>query len=77
MTGVASMLTRSQEAGQSDPSYTMAGPQVTLREGGIVPIAYGECVVGGTMISGQLIIENDVTSGPVDQPTTVLPFLGT
>ena len=74
MTGVASMLAPSQDASESDPSFTMAGPQVTLREGGIIPIVYGECVVGGTMISGQLIIENDVTSGPVDQPSTVLPL---
>lgn len=73
MTGVATMLSPQAEAGDTQKSYTITGPQVTLREGGIVPIVYGECVTGGTMISGILRVENavDATS---NQGSTVLPI---
>lgn len=74
MTGVATMLSPQTEAGDTQKSYTITGPQVTMREGGIVPIVYGECVTGGTMISGILRVENavDATS---NQGSTVLPML--
>lgn len=74
MTGAASMLSPQAEAGDTQKSYTITGPQVTMREGGIVPIVYGECVVGGTMVSGILRVENavDVNSA---QASTVLPML--
>lgn len=73
MTGVATMLAPQSEAGDTQKSYTITGPQVTMQEGGIVPIVYGECVTGGTMISGILLIENavDATS---NQGSTVLPM---
>lgn len=72
MTGVASILAPSTETKESDPSFTMSGPQTTLREGGIIPIVYGECIVGGVMISGILRIENkvDATTPPAGNSTT-------
>lgn len=57
MTGVASFIAPEVEAPDDKKSYTMSGPQTTTREGGIVPIVYGEAIVGGTMVSGSLSIE--------------------
>ncbi|PJF10785.1 tail assembly protein [Pseudorhodobacter sp. MZDSW-24AT] len=74
LSGVATMLAPQMDGSESEKSFTMTGPQVTLREGGIVPIVYGECVTGGTMISGILRIDNavDVNSTTV---ATILPVL--
>lgn len=58
LTGVASLLAPEQDGGDDQKSFTMTGPQVTLKEGGIVPIAYGEVWTGGTMISGALNVQN-------------------
>lgn len=60
LTGVASLIAPEQDSGEQEKSFTMSGPQVALKEGGIVPIVYGEVVTGGTMISGVLKVENDV-----------------
>lgn len=64
LTGVASLIAPEQESGEQEKSFTMAGPQVTLKEGGIVPIVYGDVVTGGTMISGVLKVENDLPTEP-------------
>lgn len=56
LTGVASLISPEMSAPEDKKSFTMTGPQVTTREGGIVPIAYGEVVTGGTMINGALSI---------------------
>lgn len=58
LTGVASLLAPEQDGGDKQKSFTLAGPQVTLREGGIIPTAYGEVWTGGTMISGALNVQN-------------------
>jgi len=60
LTGVASMIAPEATSGDDTKSFTMTGPQVTLREGGIVPIAYGEVITGGTMISGVLKVETNL-----------------
>jgi len=76
LTGVASLISPEMKtSGENDPSFTMTGPQVTMREGGIVPIAYGDVVTGGTMISGVLKIENAAVSAPVQNPVTGLEEL--
>lgn len=62
LTGVASLLAPEQVSGNTEQSFTMAGPQNSIREGGIVPIAYGEVITGGTMISGVLKVENSVAT---------------
>ncbi|RLL64297.1 tail assembly protein [Paenirhodobacter hankyongi] len=54
LTGVASLIAPQQETEKEDPNYSSSGPVTTTREGGIVPIAYGEVVCGGTMINGIL-----------------------
>lgn len=54
--GVASLI--APEQGATNKSYTMSGPTNTTKEGGIVPIAYGRVITGGTMISGALAISN-------------------
>lgn len=69
LTGVASLLAPSTETGETEKSFTMAGPQNTTREGSIVPIVYGEGVFGSTMISGQLRIENAVSAGSTEAST--------
>lgn len=58
LTGVASLLAPEQDGGDKDKSFTLAGPQNSTREGGIVPIAYGEVWTGGTMIGGSLKVQN-------------------
>lgn len=57
LTGVASMIAPQVDGSEQERSYTMNGPQTTTREGGIIPIAYGEVITGGTMINGSLYIE--------------------
>jgi predicted phage tail protein len=57
LTGVASLIAPEQNAPDDSKSFTMSGPQVTTREGGIVPIVYGEVWTGGTMVNGSLYIE--------------------
>lgn len=58
LTGVASLIApeAKTDSSENEQSFTMAGPQTTTREGGIVPIVYGEVVTGGTMINGALTI---------------------
>ncbi|RCW78542.1 tail assembly protein [Paracoccus lutimaris] len=55
--GVASFIAPEADGSETEQSFTMTGPQVTTREGGIIPIVYGEVWTGGTMINGSLSIE--------------------
>lgn len=57
LTGVATLIAPQVNAEEQKQSFTMNGPQNTTREGGIVPIVYGEVFTGGTMIAGSLSIE--------------------
>ncbi len=60
MTGVASLLTPQEpDSAEKAKSFTSSGPTVTTREGGIVPIAYGEVITGGTMINGILTVRQE------------------
>jgi predicted phage tail protein len=64
LTGVASLIAPEKKSDDENKSFTISGPQVTLKEGGIVPIAYGEVITGGTMISGALRVDNrDASNG--------------
>lgn len=54
--GVAQMIAPEQSAADEKQSFTMTGPQSNLKEGNIVPIAYGEVVTGGYLISGGIEI---------------------
>ncbi len=56
LNGVAAMLAPEVKPEETEKSFTMTGPQTTMREGGIVPIAYGEVWTGGTMINGAISI---------------------
>lgn len=83
LNGVAQLIAPSvDDTGEKQKSFTSGGPQTTTREGGIVPIAYGEVVTGGTMISGVLEITNSFVSEnqvapPTGTPTTITyPRLG-
>lgn len=67
LTGVSSMLAPEQQAGDTKQSFTMSGPVSNMKEGNIIPIAYGEVVTGGYMISGSVEIDG---SGP-DTPPSV------
>lgn len=58
LTGVASLLAPEIDAPEDQQSFTMTGPTNTTREGGIIPIVYGEVITGGTMINGSLGISN-------------------
>lgn len=57
LTGVSSLLAPETQSEDRQQSFTMTGPQVTTREGGIIPIAYGRVWTGGTMINGALNIK--------------------
>lgn len=59
LTGVSTMIAPETRAEETRQSFTMTGPQVVTREGGIIPIAYGEVITGGTMISGALNIQRE------------------
>ncbi|QEU08697.1 tail assembly protein [Paracoccus yeei] len=61
--GVASLLAPEQESGDTRQSYTMTGPTSNIREGNILPIAYGLCVIGGYMISGGVVVEASAGGG--------------
>jgi predicted phage tail protein len=57
LTGVASLLAPETDASADDnKSFTMAGPQSSTREGGIIPIIYGEVYTGPMLISGGISI---------------------
>lgn len=58
MTGVASLLVPEMSAGDEKKSFTMSGPQSNLKEGTILPIAYGEVISGGYMITGGVRIKD-------------------
>lgn len=64
LTGVATMLAPEMKAESREQSFTMTGPQVTTREGGIIPIAYGEVITGGVMINGALDIRRKGEAAP-------------
>lgn len=58
ISGVASFIAPEQKSEETEQSFTMTGPQVTTREGGIIPIVYGEVITGGTMINGAISIKH-------------------
>lgn len=62
LTGVASLLAPELDGGDQEKSFTLTGPQNTTREGGIIPIAYGEVWTGGTMIGGSLNVQNSAVT---------------
>jgi Phage-related protein, tail component len=61
LTGVASLIAPEMSAPDDKKSFAMSGPQVTTREGSIVPIAYGEVITGGVLINGSLSINKKNT----------------
>lgn len=63
--GIASLIAPEQESGDTRQSYTTTGPTSNIREGNILPIAYGEVVVGGYMISGGVVVEATADSSNV------------
>jgi predicted phage tail protein len=65
LAGVSSMLTPEQKASDEDgsSSFTMSGPGNTSNQGGPVPLAYGEIITGGTLISGGVDIEQIAVTG--------------
>ncbi|MFN3312801.1 MAG: hypothetical protein ACK46Q_04970 [Hyphomonas sp.] len=68
--GVATMIAPEQASGDDKKSFTMSGPTSEVKEGGIVPIVYGEVITGGYMISGAVEI-----NGPVSEKTGTLRSL--
>ena len=75
LTGVASLIAPQQKSEDDAKSHTSSGPAVSTREGGIVPIAYGEVITGGTMINGILTVrQGDGTEKPkpIVQPPVII-----
>jgi predicted phage tail protein len=58
LTGIASMIAPEQSAEETKQSFVMSGPENTAREGGIIPIAYGEVITGGTLVNGAIAIRH-------------------
>lgn len=72
--GVVQMLTKapgstSKEAASNKPSYAFNGPVNTTAQGGVVPICYGEMIVGSQVISAGLKVEQGFTP-PTYTPST-------
>lgn len=63
LTGVATMIAPEIDAGDTKESFTMSGPSSNIQEGNIIPIAYGEVVTGGYMISGGITINTHASDG--------------
>lgn len=63
LTGIATMIAPEIDAGDTKESFTMSGPSSNLQEGNIIPIAYGEVITGGYMISGGVTINTDANNG--------------
>jgi len=63
LTGVATMIAPEIESGDTKESFTMTGPSSNIQEGNIIPIAYGEVITGGYMISGGITINTDTNGG--------------
>lgn len=63
LTGVATMIAPEIDAGDTKDSFTMSGPSSNIQEGNIIPIAYGEVVTGGYMISGGITINTHASDG--------------
>lgn len=74
LTGVASLIAPEIDSGDTKESFTMTGPVSNTREGGIVPIAYGEVIVGGSMISGGISIHETEPPSPTKPAVTTLPL---
>lgn len=66
LTGVSALLSPETETKDQPKSFTMAGPQASTREGGIVPIIYGEVYTAPVMISGGI----SISTGDADAPTS-------
>ena len=73
LNGVATMLAPEMKSEDQEKSFTMTGPQVTTREGGIVPIIYGRVWTGGTMINGAITIRQQEKE-PKEPKTNPDPF---
>lgn len=57
LTGVASLLAPEQkDTSDKEKSFTSSGPVTSTREGGIIPIVYGEVITGGVMVNGILSV---------------------
>lgn len=67
ISGVASFIAPEVKSEDTEKSFTSTGPQVTTREGGIIPIAYGEVISGGTMINGAITIKHRNQDLPSDE----------
>ncbi|MCB5411876.1 hypothetical protein [Pseudogemmobacter faecipullorum] len=75
LTGVASLLAPQQKVESEDQNFTSSGPVNTTREGGIIPIVYGEVICGGTMINGILTTKVG-PKGKQKQPLNINTLFG-
>lgn len=66
LTGAATMIAPEIDSGDTKESFTMSGPSSNVQEGNIIPIAYGEVITGGYMISGGITINTDASGGGGD-----------
>lgn len=57
VSGISQMLTPHQDKDKDDSSYTSSGPSNTGDQGAAVPLNYGQCFVGGVLISAGMSIE--------------------
>lgn len=58
LAGVSGSHTKETGSVDSNESFTTSGPGNTSKQGGAVPLIYGEVITGGILVSGGLEIEN-------------------
>lgn len=71
LTGAASLIApQIEDSSDKQKSFTSTGPVSTTREGGIVPIVYGEVFTGGTMVNGLLSVRQSggsIKTSPIEK----------
>jgi predicted phage tail protein len=55
LSALAQALAPKPTTGQSDTSFIFSGPTNTANQGGAVPIIYGTCLVGSTIIASNIL----------------------
>jgi predicted phage tail protein len=56
--GIAQLLATTPEEVKDDPNYAFNGAKNTVKQGGAVPICYGQLMIGGAVISSGITSEN-------------------
>ena len=62
LAGITQLITPNTKTTSNTPSYFFSGPVNTSEQGAPVPLIYGKCLVGSTVISAKITVD-DITPG--------------